>query len=124
MKKVSDKSSLKTKTDVLDLIIGFIMEHEKRMDEIVERLEKLSDRMSREDRRRDTKVTMEPNLRKPRVFSLSINNPEGYEKIKSIRIDWETEEKEYTPELSEIDAILDKIDFTFRDEDRHDHLLP
>ena len=37
------------------------------------------------------------------------------DKIKAVKIEWETGESVYTPELSEIDSILDKIDFTFRD---------
>ena len=53
------------------------------------------------------------------VFTISINNPEEYDKIRSIKIEWENEEHEYTPEISEIDALLDKIDFTFKDKDRY-----
>lgn len=111
---MTDEASQGTKTDVLDLIISFIMEHEKRMDEIVDRLERLSKRMSRSSNL--------ANPRRPResrydsdIFTLTISNPEDYDKIRSVKIDWETGEKEYTPEISEIDAILDKIDFTFKD---------
>ncbi len=112
-----DKSSRQTKTDVLDLVISFVMEHEKRMDEIVERLEHLSARMAMMSIRGRQPDSFDSILRKPDVFTLTINNPEGYDNIKGIKIEWEDTEKEYTPEISEIDAILDKIDFTFRDDD-------
>ena len=114
---MTDESSLQTKTDILDLVISFVMEHEKRMDEIVERLEQLSARMARMSIRGKQPDSFDSILRKPDVFTLTINNPEGYDKIKGIKIEWEDAEKEYTPEISEIDAILDKIDFTFRDDD-------
>jgi hypothetical protein len=114
---MADESSLQTKTDILDLVISFVMEHEKRMDEIVERLEQLSARMARMSIRGKQPDSFDSILRKPDVFTLTINNPEGYDKIKGIKIEWEDAEKEYTPEISEIDAILDKIDFTFRDDD-------
>ncbi len=114
---MTDESSLQTKTDILDLVISFVMEHEKRMDEIVERLEQLSARMARMSYRGKQPDSFDSILRKPDVFTLTINNPEGYDKIKGIKIEWEDTEKEFTPEISEIDAILDKIDFTFRDDD-------
>ncbi|MBA7600519.1 hypothetical protein ES703_07575 [subsurface metagenome] len=114
---MADESSLQTKTDILDLVISFVMEHEKRMDEIVERLEHLSARMARMNIRGRQPDSFDSILRKPDVFTLTINNPEGYDNIKGIKIEWEDTEKEYTPEISEIDAILDKIDFTFRDDD-------
>lgn len=114
---MTDESSLQTKTDILDLVISFVMEHEKRMDEIVERLEQLSARMARMSIRGKQPDSFDSILRKPDVFTLTINNPEGYDNIKGIKIEWEDTEKEFTPEISEIDAILDKIDFTFRDDD-------
>jgi hypothetical protein len=114
---MADESSLQTKTDILDLVISFVMEHEKRMDKIVERLEQLSARMARMSIRGRQPDSFDSILRKPDVFTLTINNPEGYDNIKGIKIEWEDTEKEYTPEISEIDAILDKIDFTFRDDD-------
>ena len=114
---MTDESSLQTKTDILDLVISFVMEHEKRMDEIVERLEQLSARMARMSIRGRQPDSFDSILRKPDVFTLTINNPEGYDNIKGIKSEWENAEREYTPEISESDAILDKIDFTFRDDD-------
>lgn len=111
---MSDEPSQKTKTDVLDLIISFIREHEKRMDEIVERMERLSEREYRSRNRIATETVKTPHS-KADVFTLTIRNPDDYDKIKAVKIEWETGEAVYTPELSEIDSILDKIDFTFRD---------
>lgn len=111
---MSDEPSQKTKTDVLDLIISFIREHEKRMDDIVERMERLSERAHRSRNRIATKTVKTP-YSKTDVFTLTISNPDDYDKIKAVKIEWETGEAVYTPELSEIDSILDKIDFTFRD---------
>jgi hypothetical protein len=111
---MSDEPSMKTKTDVLDLIIRFIREHEKRMDEIVERMERLSEREYRSRNRIATETFKIPH-RKADVFTMTISNPDDYDKIKAVKIEWETGEAVYTPELSEIDDILDKIDFTFRD---------
>ena len=111
---MSDEPSQKTKTDVLDLIISYIREHEKRMDEIVERMERLSERAHRGRNRIATETVKTPHS-KTDVFTLTISNPDDYDKIKAVKIEWETGEAVYTPELSEIDSILDKIDFTFRD---------
>ena len=111
---MSDEPSQTTKTDVLDLIISFIREHEKRMDEIVERMERLSERAHRGRNRIATETVKTPHS-KADVFTLTISNPDDYDKIKAVKIEWETGEAVYTPELSEIDSILDKIDFTFRD---------
>jgi hypothetical protein len=47
---------------------------------------------------------------------MTINNPEDYDRLKSVKIDWESGHREFTPEISEIDSILDKIDFRFRDD--------
>ena len=114
MNYMSDELGQKTKTDVLDLIISFIMEHEKRMDDIVERMEKLSEKAYRSNKRITTKTSRSP-YSEADVFTLTIKNPDDYDKIKAVKIEWETGEAVYTPELSEIDSILDKIDFTFRD---------
>lgn len=113
---MSDEPTLKTRADVLDLVIGFITEHEKQMDRMIERLERVIERLSRNSRSMESSLTHQgPDMYGPTVFKLTVNNPERYEKIRSIKIEWETEEREYTPELSEIDAILDKIEYTFKD---------
>jgi hypothetical protein len=111
---MSDEPSQKTKTEVLDLIISFIMDHEKRMDQIVERMERLSERTYRSSKRIATQTIRAPHDEAD-IFTLTISNPDDYDKIKAVKIEWETGESVYTPELSEIDSILDKIDFTFRD---------
>jgi hypothetical protein len=114
---MTDEHTLKTKTDVIDLVIGFLVDYEKRLDDITERLDRIAEKMVRvENRPRGTTMTKE--RKDNSVFTISINNPEDYDKIRSIKIEWENEEREYTPEISEIDALLDKIDFTFKENDR------
>jgi hypothetical protein len=110
---MSDEPTLRTKTDVLDLVIGFIVEHEKRMDEMVARMESMVEKMSRGLQRVGVAPQELPRL-KPDSFTLTISNPENYDKIKSIMVEWEAGQKEFTPELSEIDAILDEIEHTFK----------
>ena len=115
---MTDKHTLKTKTDVIDLVIGFLVDYEKRMDEITERLDRIAEKMGRVEKR-PRGTTMTRDIKDSNVFTISINNPEKYDKIRSIKIEWENEEREYTPEISEIDALLDKIDFTFKDKKHH-----
>ena len=110
---MSDEPTLRTKTDVLDLVIGFIVEHEKRMDEMVARMESMVEKMSRGLQRTSVDPTITPR-RQPDSFTLTISNPENYDKIKSIMVEWEAGQKEFTPELSEIDAILDEIEHAFK----------
>jgi len=98
-------------------VIGFLVNYEKQMDEVTVRLDKIADKMSRVERR-VSPARMSRSMKEPNVFTIAINNPEDYDKIKSIKIEWENEEKEFTPEISEIDALLDKIDFTFKEKDR------
>jgi len=114
---MTDGTSLKTKTDVIDLMIGFLVNYEKQMDEVTDRLDKIADKMARVERRANS-ARMSRSMKEPNVFTISINNPEDYDKIKSIKIEWENEETEFTPEISEIDALLDKIDFTFKEKGR------
>ena len=113
---MTDESGLGTKTDVLDFVISFIVEHEKRMDQMVERLERAAEKLSKT--RGQTTATFPPDTGRyqPNLFTMTINNPEDYDRIKSVKIDWESGRREFTPEISEIDSILDKIDFRFRDD--------
>ncbi len=110
---MSDEPTLRTKTDVLDLVIGFIVEHEKRMDEMIARMEHMVEKMSRSLQYVGAAQTI-PSKRQPDSFTLTISNPENYDKIKSIMVEWEAGQREFTPELSEIDAILDEIEHAFK----------
>jgi len=87
---VQGEPTKKTKTDVLDLIISFIIEHEKEMDSIVTRLEKVVERLAEDERLKIPELEelqdMEPQ---PETFSLTINKPKNFPSIKSINIDWE-----------------------------------
>jgi uncharacterized coiled-coil protein SlyX len=109
---MSDEPTLRTKTDVLDLVIGFIVEHERRMDQMVERLERVAEKLSRSIQHTNASLP-DPSLQ-PNHFTLTIDNPDYYEKIKSVSVEWETGRKDFTPELSEIDAILDEIENAFK----------
>jgi hypothetical protein len=79
----------------------------------VARMESMVEKMSRGLQRSSVDRTITPR-RQPDSFTLAISNPENYDKIKSIMVEWETREKEFTPELSEIDAILDEIEHAFK----------
>ena len=112
---MSDEPTLKTRADILDLVIGFIVEHEKRMSEMVEKLERIADKLAKSSQRTDgAKNVWEIRREDSNLFTLSINNPEGYENIKSVKVEWETGQKEFTTELSEIEAILDEMERKFK----------
>ena len=91
---MSDEPDPKTKADVLDLVIGFVMEHEKRMDLLVERMERITEKMSKNGyRASNTPALREPTNRKPTVLTLTIDGPEDYERVRSIKIEWEKGEE-------------------------------
>lgn len=113
---MTDEPSLKTKTDVLDLVISFIMDHEKRMDQMVERLEKLTGKLPNRSHSLNDSPTPQGNaLSQPDVFSLVINNPREFDKIRSIKIDWEMTRGEFTSESS-FDTILNDIEDKLRED--------
>lgn len=113
---MTDEPSLKTKADVLDLIISFIIDHEKWMDQIVERLERITDKLPSNSNRIDNVPTPQNRaIPQPDVFSLIINNPKDFDKINSIRIDWETAEKEFIP-ASSVDTIMNKVERSLRED--------
>jgi hypothetical protein len=112
---MSDEPTLKTRTDVLDLVIGFIVEHEKRMNDMVERLERIADKLAKSNQHMDgANNVWEIRRQDSNLFTLSINNPEDYENIKSVKVEWETGQKEFTTELSEIEAILNEMERKFK----------
>jgi uncharacterized coiled-coil protein SlyX len=114
-----DEIDVKSKTDVLDFIISFIVEHEKRMDHMTERLEKITEKFGK--RRYSVRKAESPvkiNNSEPGTFTISIHNPEDFEPIKSIRIDWNDTGKSFHPDDLEFDSILKDIEFTFRDDAR------
>jgi hypothetical protein len=91
-----DEIGVKSKTDVLDFVISFIVEHEKRMDHMTERLERITENLGR--RKYAVRKTESP--------------------IKSIRIDWKDTRKIFHPDDLEFDSILKDIEYTLKDDGR------
>ena len=94
-----DEIGVKTKTDVLDFVISFIVEHEKRMDHMTERLEKITEKFGKRRysvRKAESPVKIDNS--EPGTFTISIRNPDNFEPIKSIKIDWEKPERDLDPE--------------------------
>jgi len=114
---MNDELNVRTKTDVLDLVISFIMEHEKQMDTMTERLERIAEKLSRNDYRLG-KDTPTAGAQAPQhgTFTITINNPEEFERIKSIKIDWETDEDMPPSQSPEMDSILSDIEYTLKDD--------
>lgn len=114
---MSDEPSLKSKTDVLDLVISFMMEHEKQMDQMLERLARVTNKLSRDSRPISSEIAPnDSSMPRHDIFRITINNPEGYRKMKSLRINWETTDEEFVQESSEVDSILKKIEHSHRDD--------
>ncbi len=114
-----DEIGVKSKTDVLDFVISFIMEHEKRMDHITERLERITEKLGK--RRYAVSKSKSPvkiENPAPGIFTISIHNPEEFEAIKSIRIDWKDKGKTFLPDEVEFDSILNDIEYTLWDDGR------
>ncbi len=114
-----DEIGVKSKTDVLDFVISFIVEHEKRMDKLTERLEKITETIGKKRHtiiNQKSPVTIEnPN---PGTFIISIRNPEGFEPIKSIKIEWDDNKNIIQSDYREFDSILKDIEYTLRDDGR------
>ena len=114
-----DEMGMKSKTDVLDFVISFIVEHEKRMDHMTERLERITERLGKRRyavRKAESPVKVENP--EPGTFTISIHNPEDFDPIKSIRIDWKDTGKIFHPDDLEFDSILKDIEYTLRDDGR------
>ena len=112
---MSDEPPMKTKTDVLDLIIGFLMEHEKQLDSIVERLETLTEkprnRLQIDEPQKSDAVT----ITQPDSLTLTINNPDGARKIKSVKIELEEAKADTDQTSAKVRAMLDEIDNVLRE---------
>ena len=114
-----DEIGVKSKTDILDFVISFIVEHEKRMDKITDRLEKITKTIGK---KRHTVIKQKPPVKienpNPGTFIISIRNPEGFEPIKSIKIEWDDNKKIFQSDYREFDSILKDIEYTLRDDGR------
>jgi uncharacterized coiled-coil protein SlyX len=115
-----DEIGVKSKTDILDFVISFIVEHEKRMDHMTERLEKVTEKFGK--RRYSVKKTESPvkiDNSERGTFTISIHNPEDFEPIKSIRIDWNDTGRSFLPDDLNLDSILKDIEFSLRSDSRN-----
>ncbi|MGD2201518.1 MAG: hypothetical protein PVJ38_07805 [Candidatus Bathyarchaeota archaeon] len=112
---MKDDLDMKTKTDVLDFVISFIVDHEKRMDQHAEKLERIVDDISRKRYRVTKSRAAKDRPAQPGVFSITVHNPEEFEKIRSIKVEWEESERRFYPERPDIDSVLRDIDYTLRD---------
>jgi len=113
---MTDEPTLRTKTDVLDLVISFMMEHEKQMDQMLERLERLADKLSTNDVRVDPmSAPIEVTEHQADKFTIAIGNPEKYGRMKSIKIDWETPQIDVDPKSREILEFLEEIEQIYRE---------
>lgn len=86
---VTDEPSIKTKADVLDLIISFLMEHEKHMDQTLQRIERIADILLRNARYSENlPAPDQQGGTQPHTFTLSITNPENFKELRSLKIEW------------------------------------
>jgi hypothetical protein len=114
-----DEIGMKSKTDVLDFVISFIVEHEKRMDIMTERLERITERLGKKRYVvRNSESPVKIDNPEPGTFTITIHNPEDFEPIKSVRIDWKDTEKIFHPDDLEFDSILHDIEYTLKDDGR------
>ena len=114
-----DEIRAKSKTDILDFVISFIVEHEKRMDIMTERLERITERLGKkryEVRNNESPVKIDNP--EPGMFTITIHNPEDFDPIKSVRIEWKDTTKVFHPDDLEFDSILNNIEYTIRDDGR------
>ena len=108
---MTDEYSLKTKTDVLDLIISFLMEHEKQMDQMLQRIERIAETMSRSAHYTEHAPTPnQPIGLQPHAFTLTITNPDSFKELKSIKIEWGAKRGDTADVNPDADVIVRKFE--------------
>jgi hypothetical protein len=112
---MSDEPPMKTKTDVLDLIIGFLIEHEKQLDSIVERLETLTEKPGNRLQNNEPQKSELVTITQPDSLTLTINKPDGARKIKSVKIELEETKTNTDQTSAKVSAMLDEIDNVLRE---------
>ena len=78
--------SADSKTDVLDLIINFLLEYEKKMDHLIHRLETLLEEFTKNGSIHRSRPDHTGNAQNP-AFTFTISNPDDF-KEKSLEIEW------------------------------------
>jgi adenylate cyclase class IV len=114
---MTDEPNLRTKTDVLDLVISFMMDHEKKMDQMLERIERVADKLSQ--KRGYTKhmsAPIETAEYQADKFTITIDNPENYGPMRSIKIDWEKPQQDVDLKRPEILDFLKEIEQIYRED--------
>lgn len=114
---MTNEPDLRTKTDVLDLVISFLMEHEKQMDMMLERIENLTEKLSLQQ----NNSVIPPSIADiegipPSKLRISIDNPEGYGPIKSIKIDWDKPPVDSGPSKAEVLNFLEEIERIYKND--------
>jgi hypothetical protein len=114
---MTDEPNLRTKTDVLDLVISFMMDHEKQMDQMLERIEKVTDKLSNNGARiNPLSAPVETMEYRSGKFTIAIDNPENYGPMKSIKIDWEKPQHGADQKSPEILEFLEEIEQIYRED--------
>ncbi len=114
---MTDEPTLRTKTDVLDLVISFMVEHEKQMDQMLERIERVADKLSRKGTRDyPLSATVETTGYRADKLTITIDNAENYGPIKSIKIDWEKPEWDLDPESQKVLSFLEEIEEIYKED--------
>lgn len=108
---MTDEPSLNTKTDVLDLIISFLMEHEKQMDQTLQRIERITETMSMSAHHSErAPKPNQPIWLQPHAFTLTITNPDRFKELKSLKIEWEAKRGDDDDINPDADMIVRKFE--------------
>jgi hypothetical protein len=111
---MTDEPTLRTKTDVLDLVISFMVEHEKQMDQMLERIERVADKLSsKRTRVNPLSAAVETTGYRPDKLTITIDNAENYG---SIKIDWEKPERDLDPESQKVLSFLEEIEEIYKED--------
>jgi hypothetical protein len=111
---MTDEPTLRTKTDVLDLVISFMVEHEKQMDQMLERIERVADKLSsKRTRVNPLSAAVETTGYRPDKLTITIDNTENYG---SIKIDWEKPERDLDPESQKVLSFLEEIEEIYKED--------
>jgi hypothetical protein len=110
MSNLTGEPSFNTKADVLDLIISFLMDHEKQMEQMLERLERVVETLTREHDIEQAPRQNYPIETQPHTFVLTITNPATLEDMKSLTIEWGGKPRSLTDTGSDTDMTVRKIE--------------
>ena len=114
---MTDEPNLRTKTDVLDLVISFMMDHEKQMDQMIERIERIADKLSKNrGYAKHQSTPIETTEYQADKFTITIDNPENYGPMRSIKIDWDNPQQDVDLKSPETLDFLEEIERIYRED--------